>query len=465
MRNQKRIGALLAGAFVYGWLAWGQDAASSSGLDVASALRLAETVPFLSVNLNNYKHPNNPVLTPGPKGSWDENGINRVAVLRSGPDQWRMWYSSSGSNRALGLATSKDGVHWTKYAGNPVYRPTESWEEGFISPTSVLQVNGRYYLYYWAPGHVFKDPATGKFPKPKMKYIALITSEDGIRWTRQGNVDGKPGAVLGPDPPAINEHQQAGGGGVDAAKVFFFPEEKSTPWRMIYTAFGLHGQWNGLAESEDGIAWRRTKAPVAIHSGLYTRATGDHHESGQTIRGVIRTGNIWTALSFELDSRDTTPAVGLSLDRWITLGRRAFYNNQDYEAGGLHPWVVEADEEWLYLYYGTGRGGIGLIRAPKRSVYQPVVVWQNQKVTAAGMNSRILEPDRLRFRAYFQSDQAGTLEALIWNPGASQWNVLETVNVEAARLYTPASPTGHGKMRWRFLPKAPATVNAWLVPE
>lgn len=102
---------------------------------------------------------------------------------------------------------------------------------------------------------------------------------------------------------------------------------------------------------------------------------------------------------------------------------------------------------------------------PKRSVYQPVVVWQNQKVTAAGMNSRILEPDRLRFRAYFQSDQAGTLEALIWNPGASQWSVLETVNVEAARLYTPASPTGHGKMRWRFLPKAPATVNAWLVPE
>ncbi|MCU0245059.1 MAG: hypothetical protein MUC42_00705, partial [Bryobacter sp.] len=263
----------------------------------------------------------------------------------------------------------------------------------------------------------------------------------------------------------INEQEEAGGGGVDAAKVFFFPEEKKMPWRMIYTAFGLHGQWNGLAESEDGVVWRKTKAPVAIHSGLYTRATGDHHDGGQTIRGVVRIGNLWAGLSYELDSRDSAPAVGLSLDRWITLGRRAFYSNQEYETGGIHPWVVEADQEWFYLYYSTGRRSLGLIRAPKRSLFQPVVIWQNQAVSASGLESRILEPDRMSYRAYFQSDQPGSLEVIVWNPAASQWIVLETVAVTSARLYTPPSPTGHARMRWRFSPKSNATVNAWLVPE
>ena len=97
-------------------------------------------------------------------------------------------------------------------------------------------------------------------------------------------MDGNKGAVLGPNPPGINEHAEAGGSGVDAAKVFYLPEEKTRPWRMVYTAFGLHGQWNGLAESEDGVVWRRTQAPVAVHSGFYTRATANHHDSGQTIR-------------------------------------------------------------------------------------------------------------------------------------------------------------------------------------
>ena len=197
-------------------------------------------------------------------------------------------------------------------------------------------------------------------------------------------MDGRKGAVLGPEPPGINEHPAVGGSGVDAAKVFYLPEEKSRPWRMIYTAFGLHGQWNGLAESDDGIVWHRTKAPIADHSGFYTRATGNHHDSGQTIRCPVRIGSVWAGLSYELDSRDSAPIVGLSLDRWITLGRRTLYRNQDYERGSLHPWSIEADDEWFYLYYSTGQQSLGLIRAPKRSIHQPIVLWEKQAIEPAG---------------------------------------------------------------------------------
>lgn len=52
--------------------------ASVARLDASAAIALAETIPLLAVNLNNYKHPANPVLAAGEMGQWDENGIERV---------------------------------------------------------------------------------------------------------------------------------------------------------------------------------------------------------------------------------------------------------------------------------------------------------------------------------------------------------------------------------------------------
>lgn len=154
--------------------------ALSADIDVADVVALAEQIPLLTVNLNNnYKHSANPVLQGGSKGEWDEAGIERPVVLHLGREDWRLWYSCAGKGRSIGLATSKDGVHWEKHPGNPVFEPAEDWEGGYISPTSVLWVNGEFYLYYWGPGHMSHDSATGRRLPPRMKYIALATSEDG----------------------------------------------------------------------------------------------------------------------------------------------------------------------------------------------------------------------------------------------------------------------------------------------
>ncbi len=431
----------------------------------AAAAALAADIPFLSVNLNNYKHPANPVLC-GATGEWDEAGIERPVVLRVGPEDWRMWYACAGAQRSIGLATSKDGVRWTKHPGNPVLPPAEAWEQGYMSPTSVLRVNGRFHLYYWGPSHVYPDRATGRRPPPRMKYIVLAVSDDGIRWTRTGALDGLKGAVLGPAPEALNEGASGGGSGVDAAKVFYLPEERTRPWRMIYTGFGPHGQWNGLADSEDGIAWRKTVAPVAGHSGFHAQATGDHHDSGQTIRCPVRIGSVWAGLSLELDSHDSAPAVASSLDQWTVLGRRVLYANQDYERRAVAPYAMEADEEWFHLYYSTGNRTVGLVRAPKRSVHQPILLWDKADAGPAGLLSHVVEADGRAFHLHVASAVDGEVRVIPWNPASKEWMGASPLAVRAGEpfLLSPVPP--HARFRVGFTPRTgTGALSAWLVTQ
>ena len=76
------------------------------------------------------------VLKPGRDGEWDNLLVGRPSVLHEG-SLFKMWFDgrkdlppvapaqgvpkSPTSSRSVGFAKSKDGVHWTKNPGNPVF--------------------------------------------------------------------------------------------------------------------------------------------------------------------------------------------------------------------------------------------------------------------------------------------------------------------------------------------------------
>ncbi len=124
------------------------------------------------------KHAGNPVLT-GTAGEWDEDGPFAPRVIKNG-STYQMWYSSDGQ---IGLATSSDGIAWTKYAGNPVL--TESWDAGGVGIVSVLLEDSTYKM--WLQGGTGQNPGIG-----------YATSSDGIAWTMYG---GNP--VLKPGEPGL----------------------------------------------------------------------------------------------------------------------------------------------------------------------------------------------------------------------------------------------------------------------
>ena len=69
-----------------------------------------------------------PVFQPDDKGAWDGAWVHQPRVFQTA-DGWAMIYRGTsdnrGSNMKLGLATSTDGIHWERFAGNPIFKPSD----------------------------------------------------------------------------------------------------------------------------------------------------------------------------------------------------------------------------------------------------------------------------------------------------------------------------------------------------
>lgn len=91
-----------------------------------------------------------PVLQPAEKGSWDGSWAHQPRVIKT-DENWVMFYrgtqDANGGKMALGLATSEDGIHWNKFAGNPIFLPNEISKSTQFWFDSVLFVNNTYFIF------------------------------------------------------------------------------------------------------------------------------------------------------------------------------------------------------------------------------------------------------------------------------------------------------------------------------
>ncbi len=94
------------------------------------------------------KYAGNPVLTPGPD-AWDA-GVSGPSVLLEATI-YKMWYTGTdgtANGSAIGYATSPDGINWTKYSGNPILSGVQGEWDLTINDICVIFVNGQYLMYY-----------------------------------------------------------------------------------------------------------------------------------------------------------------------------------------------------------------------------------------------------------------------------------------------------------------------------
>jgi predicted GH43/DUF377 family glycosyl hydrolase len=117
-----------------------------------------------------------PVLVPDVP--WEKGAVMCPNVLWDERLKlFKMWYSGGDNYEpdALGYATSPDGLHWTKLASNPMFRPLERnvWERYKVAGAQVLEHGGWYYMFYI--GYRDMDHAQ----------IGIARSKDGVTgWER-----------------------------------------------------------------------------------------------------------------------------------------------------------------------------------------------------------------------------------------------------------------------------------------
>jgi len=104
---------------------------------------------------------NNPVMTVTSGGSYDQTSV-AVSNVWVEDDTWYMLYRGNGNNTCL--ATSADGLTWTKYASNPVIA-------GMADPAGIIKVGSTYWL--------FCNTTSGN------RYVSVYSSTDLHTWIKQ----------------------------------------------------------------------------------------------------------------------------------------------------------------------------------------------------------------------------------------------------------------------------------------
>jgi predicted GH43/DUF377 family glycosyl hydrolase len=190
-----------------------------------------------------------PVLTHGPPGSFDSAHLGLGSVVQMNDTLFLMWYQGgnhiSFMNGAIGLATSYDGITWTKYQGNPVLRPT-SIDQLILASPFVIRLNDTFNMWYTGKSEADSGSITR---------ILYATSFDGINWMKW------PHPVFSPS----TNPEMWDSGAVYAASVIY----DGTNFGLWYS--GLNRSYLspriGFASAPDGATWTRRSTGLLLDLG------------------------------------------------------------------------------------------------------------------------------------------------------------------------------------------------------
>lgn len=127
----------------------------------------AEVFPKEMIHFTPYA--GNPVFAGTGSDTWDKQIRERGYILHE-DDGWHLWYTgykNINDTKYLGYATSPDGVNWKRYGQTPIY------DSAWVEDMSVIRDDGVYYM----------------FAEGKDDIAHMMTSNDRIHWTEIGPLD------------------------------------------------------------------------------------------------------------------------------------------------------------------------------------------------------------------------------------------------------------------------------------
>jgi beta-1,2-mannobiose phosphorylase / 1,2-beta-oligomannan phosphorylase len=106
------------------------------------------------------------VLGPRKETGWEDD-INRPVVLKRG-DGYHMWYTGQAKGHSwIGYATSPDGVTWKRMSEKPALAPEEAWEKvALMCPHVIWDARARLFRMWYSGGDQHEPDAIGYATSP-----------------------------------------------------------------------------------------------------------------------------------------------------------------------------------------------------------------------------------------------------------------------------------------------------------
>ncbi len=191
------------------------------------------------------------VAEMGPEQPCEANGLCAPGARVIG-GKVHLFYQTygNGPKDAICHAVSADGIRFERDRSNPVFRPTGSWNSGRAIDAEVFEVGARLILLY-----ATRDPTMST--QMVAAASAPLASDFGRgAWRQEGD-----GPVLEPE---LDWEKPGGKACIEAPSVC----RRGDRYFMFYAGGYNNGpQQIGVAESADGLTWRRLSERPLLPNG------------------------------------------------------------------------------------------------------------------------------------------------------------------------------------------------------
>ena len=325
------------------------------------------------------KYENNPILTKNPKNKWEELCVLNPAVIFNDEDKkFYMLYRAAGNDAQhyiyLGLATSEDGINFTRQSDKPLIAPDVNGADGGgVEDPRLVKIDDYYFLTYasrpFAPGQYWREDKQyfGFQPKAGPKVLIyndtethLAVSKDLVNWKKLGR---------------ITDSRN------DDRDVVIFPERINGKYVKISRAMNKCGKgyknekpaiW--ISYSNDLLEWKEEEK--LLYKG---REDWESEKVGGSCP-PIKTESGWLFIYHGVSSIDKNYRVGAMLldlknpskilhkTKNFIMEPEFKFETDGFYSGCVFPTgIVEKDNKYL-IYYGAGDQCICLATIEKKAL-------------------------------------------------------------------------------------------------
>ena len=319
------------------------------------------------------KFEGNPIISPNPDHAWENLVTCNPGVIYDG-GKFRMLYRAAGDDEdhviRFGLATSRDGFHFTRMSDQPVFGPSlDGPDSGCVEDPRIVKFGDTFYITYayrpYAPGRYWTFPHD----------VVRLPACDGFAPKAWARSLGNTGLAMTKDFRSFRRLGRLTSPMLDDRDVILFPQKVGGRYAMLHRPKDWVGPSYGVAEpsiwikfSDDLLAWEDKPSTLLL--------TGRPHSWEEKIGGStppILTDEGWLMLYHGVaDGGLAQYSVGALLlkadDPTVVLARTpepilepelpyetsGFYNGCVFPTGNV---VVDGT---LYVYYGAADKHVGV---------------------------------------------------------------------------------------------------------